>query len=508
LRTYQLLGKFSKLVIKGEKEIPGEWLGMEMFLGKQIRAADPPLQIVYNNFRKNLEDVVNVARKHHTNVILSTVGVNLKDSAPFASLHRRDITSNEKDEWENLYRSGIQFESAGEYSKAVRLYLNAARIDSRFADLQHRLGKSYWALGNYKEARDRYIMALSLDTLRFRADSQVNNIIRSVSESGSGEGIYFVDAIRAFEEESQYKTPGDGLFYDHVHMNFKGNYILAKTVFSQIANILPEQVRRAKADRPLLTEEECAEHLAFTGYDRYKVTAEVLKRFNNPPFTNQLNHTKQVRQIQQKLDSLKTHTYLDGLKEADTEYQQAIQKAVSDPWLYFNYAVLLKDVQNHQETANQLRMSLRYLPQNAAAREMLAAALIHQGEFEEAVSHCNEAIRVNPDFYKARYTMAFALARQGKFDRSIEEYKRLLRVDPIMSADIYNEIGRILIKQDKLQEAVKEFRKAIRYNDESGSEKNIPDVHFNLGHTLKKLGRTEEANNELNKAKQGYRKKN
>jgi tetratricopeptide (TPR) repeat protein len=508
LRTYQLLGKFSKLVIKGEKEIPGEWLGMEMFLGKQIRAADPPLQIVYNNFRKNLEDVVNVARKHHTNVILSTVGVNLKDSAPFASLHRRDITSNEKDEWENLYRSGIQFESAGEYSKAVRLYLNAARIDSRFADLQHRLGKSYWALGNYKEARDRYIMALSLDTLRFRADSQVNNIIRSVSESGSGEGIYFVDATRAFEEESQYKTPGNGLFYDHVHMNFKGNYILAKTVFSQIANILPEQVRRAKADRPLLTEEECAEHLAFTGYDRYKVTAEVLKRFNNPPFTNQLNHTKQVRQIQQKLDSLKTHTYLDGLKEADTEYQQAIQKAVSDPWLYFNYAVLLKDVQNHQETANQLRMSLRYLPQNAAAREMLAAALIHQGEFEEAVSHCNEAIRVNPDFYKARYTMAFALARQGKFDRSIEEYKRLLRVDPIMSADIYNEIGRILIKQDKLQEAVKEFRKAIRYNDESGSEKNIPDVHFNLGHTLKKLGRTEEANNELNKAKQGYRKKN
>ena len=138
----------------------------------------------------------------------------------------------------------LTHESAGKCEEAVQRYLEATRIDDRFADLHYRLGRCYQAIGNYAEARNRYIQALNLDTLRFRADTEINNIIRSIADSMSSEDIYLVDTERKFEEKSPHGAPGNELFDDHVHMNFRGNYILARSMFKQVSKILPDWVRR------------------------------------------------------------------------------------------------------------------------------------------------------------------------------------------------------------------------------------------------------------------------
>ena len=96
-----------------------------MFLDQQVRQDDPRMAKVYAHFERNLREIVKSAG---TRVILSTVASNVEGFPPFAG---------------------------------------------KEAEEQFRLGY-------YEKARD-------LDTLRFRADSRINEIIRTTAkDSGTG----------------------------------------------------------------------------------------------------------------------------------------------------------------------------------------------------------------------------------------------------------------------------------------------------------------------------------
>ena len=90
-------------------------------------------------------------------------------------------------------REGTALEDAGRHSEALDRYLSAAAIDDRYAELQYRIGRVYWALGEFTEAQERFALARDLDTLRFRADSRINEIIRSVAKA-AGPGVELIDA--------------------------------------------------------------------------------------------------------------------------------------------------------------------------------------------------------------------------------------------------------------------------------------------------------------------------
>ncbi|NQT00558.1 MAG: tetratricopeptide repeat protein, partial [Planctomycetes bacterium] len=185
-----------------EKNAPRVWRGLEMFLSNQVRADTPPLEAVYRNFQRNLEDIRHIASRKGGKIIFCTVGSNLKDSPPFASMHRPDLTPAEMKKWDDVYRQGSERELQGDYAEAIECYLEAAKIDDHYADLQFRLGRCYWADAEYKKARERYIRARELDTLRFRADTRINNIIRNMASGRAAEGIYLIDTTEVFERNS------------------------------------------------------------------------------------------------------------------------------------------------------------------------------------------------------------------------------------------------------------------------------------------------------------------
>ena len=72
---------------------------------------------------------------------------------------------------------------------------------------------------------------------RFAADQRGDSPQAANRESA---GIYLADAEDAFARASDGGAPGKELFYEHVHLNFEGNYLLARTVFEQLVRILPE----------------------------------------------------------------------------------------------------------------------------------------------------------------------------------------------------------------------------------------------------------------------------
>src|SRR5215472_8416236 len=325
-----------------------EWRGMEMFLDKQVRASSPLMRYSYENFERNLRDTVAIARASGARVIVSTVATNLKDCAPFASLHREDISENELRSWNNLVREGADLENARSYDEALTPYQSAVQIDPQYAELEFRIARVEWMRGNYAGAKEHFQRARDLDTLRFRADSRINDINRSVTTSSGAE---LVDADAILSGESANGVIGSELVYEHVHMTPQGNYTLARAMFRQIASRLRNHGGRALQDGDIPAEAECERTLALTNHDQTRIAAEMLQRLERPPFTNQLNHSDQVLRL-----AIKAQVPDENPSQTAGEYQWAISQKPDDRILHYNYGLFLY-AYNPKAGAQELKLS-------------------------------------------------------------------------------------------------------------------------------------------------------
>lgn len=475
--------------------VPKVWRGLGMFLEKQVTADDTNLEIVYRHFQRNLQDICYLACKSGTKIIFSTVPCNLKDSPPFASLHRPELTEAEKKNFDELYQRGVEYEMEGDYAQAVEYFLKAAEIDSYYADLQFRLGRCFWVIGKYETSRERYIQAQQLDTLRFRADNKINEIIRTIASESPDKGVYMLDAVRLFNENSPHGIAGDELFLEHVHLNFKGNYLLACAVFEIVEKILPERIKLRMTDkRSFLNEQECARLLAYTDWEQYKIYSKILNDyFKQSPFTNQLYNEQRVRQMEQKLKALEAFHTSEFFRELEGRYLWAIQQTPSDSWLLLKYAELLEDLGNYNAAASQYRLVLDYMPNNFVAHAQLGLLFGKSGNLDAAIAHNLEAVRIYPIFAEAYFNLGFAYHLQKKYDLSVKYYSKAIRLVP-ESAQTYNNLGLVLYKQGRIDEAMKTYRNGLKL---------IPDdldLHYNLGIVLEEQGQTEEALKELRSA--------
>jgi hypothetical protein len=331
-RTGQLLADVLRRDPPGERP---RWRGMEMFLERRVAEDDPALRTVYRNFEANLRDVLAAARGAGARVVVSTVGANLRDCAPFASLHRRDLAPGDLAAWEDLRRRAEVLERDGQAERALELRLAAAAIDDQHAELQFRIAHLLLAKGDVQGARARFERARDLDALRFRPDRHIDRAIRSVA-AAAGPGVELVDGAAALAEASPHRLPGREVFWEHVHPTPAGNYLLARALLPAVERALPASLRAA-ASRAVPSREECDRRLALTSHDQRRIATEVLVRLERPPFT-QLAHAELVRAAVR----VTTAEAEDGLRIV-AQYQWALEQNPRDRLLNLNYGRFLEE---------------------------------------------------------------------------------------------------------------------------------------------------------------------
>jgi tetratricopeptide (TPR) repeat protein len=448
---------------------PTEWRGMEMFAEHRIAADDDRLETMYAHFEANLREIVRTARDSDAAVVLGTVGVNLRDSAPFASIHRGGISAADRSAWEREYEAGIRAQQAGDLPAAADAYRRAASIDDRFADLQYRLGTVLLSLGEISEAEQRFLAARDLDALRFRADGRIDGIVREVGEDGAGEEVVLVDLRAALVAADPFGIPGADLFDDHVHLGPAGNYVVARTLLAGVERVLSRRGLRAGRDLPEPSFEETADRMAYTGFDRRRLVTEMARRMARPPFTAQSDHASRTRAMREELESLASFAGPDGMAEADAVYVRAIAAAPDDPWLRYNHGVLLTELGRFDRAAEAFHSFLGAIPHDVPAREKLSVALASSGRFEEAVEVCENLAEEYPDFTPPYYTRAYSLTQLGRFDDALSVYRNVLPRDPEMEPRIWGEIGKILAHLGRDAEAREAFALAERSGRGDGS---------------------------------------
>jgi tetratricopeptide (TPR) repeat protein len=476
------LGQLIGAALRPSETDPWAWRGMEMFLEQRVPADAPAMVRVYQHFRSNMRDIVAVARGSGAQVLISTVAVNLKDSAPFASLHRADLKPEDREAWEEQVREGAALESAGRYGEALEHYLSAATIDDRYAELQYRISRTQWALEEFDAARERFAKARDLDSLRFRADGPINEIIRLVAGT-AGPGVELIDAERLFAEASPHGIPGRELFYEHVHMKPRGNYLLARALFPRVVALLPEEMRSSAGTAEPPSQAEAERLLALTPHDRRRVARTAMEWLTQPPFTARLDNDEQMQALRREVEGS------DDSEETAAAYRWAIAKAPNDRWLHFNYGLFL-EARDPAAAADAFGRALELLPGNYVAREKLADALVQLKRFEEAIAQCRELLRRMPYHPPAYLTMAYAQARLGLLDESVAAYERAIELHPVYALDAYTNVGIIQLHQGKFDSAVASFEKAILADR---GQLRTRDLRSKLSYALEKLGRHTEA---------------
>ncbi len=473
-----------------------QWGGLGMFLTHQVPADSPELQIVYDHYRRNLKTIARLAARSHVPLVLSTVGSNLKDCPPFMSLHRRDMTQRETEQFQSRYQDIVQQEAKGQDPQSLLAqYLDLLDMDDRYAELHFRLGRVYERLQQFEQARTHYTRARELDALRLRADNSINQIVRDTAQDPRFGDTYLADAEQQLQERSPHQIPGRELFYEHVHLNFSGNYVVAVTLIRQIEPILTSRLALPRPASPLPSEVDCQAQLAFTPWDQCQADTLLFNGFIlKPPFTHQAYHSDAVKQWQNQIAQLNQGLSSQALIQMKTSYQQALKDRPNDWVLHWKYSKFLQDALHTPQAAiAELETTLRRVPHFYPALANLGGIYSDQGDLDKASAYFQQVLSIKPRAAFAYHNLGLLKQKQGQVNAAEKNFRKAIALSPLYEPSYLN-LSTLLIQQNRSQEAAQLCRQGLELLPDSA------DLHCRLGLCLILQGDNKEAQKELHQA--------
>ena len=361
-----------------------EWKGMQMFTDETVPYDDPRLDTVYGHYQRNLADIVNTLQDKGAHVILSTVPVNLRHSAPFASALPQQLSAQQFERFEALTAAAAGRAALQDWQGAMSQYSSALELAPRHADTLFELASAQEHAGDFGAAASHYTGALDYDALRFRADSRINGIIRDLASSVTTAQLTFVDSDLAFKKSSEPFSPGWDLFYEHVHYNFAGDYLLAREFARAILARLG-----GKSD-DLLPQVEVASRVGYPSNMTMKVLDRVLGMVQSPPFTGQNNQTALVGLIQDEMNHVEAE--LGTIPEQIARRENMLRGGGGDWRIHYEMAYLYEHVGNRPAMYQQLYQLYAAYPFHHDSLVM-TAKMLHQDElYRQEIPYLERAL--------------------------------------------------------------------------------------------------------------------
>ncbi len=483
-RCGQLLHGLLRTAARARGGHTKQWGGMEMFLENQVPAGDPRLEIMYGHFAQNLRDICAAGARSGAPVILCTVGVNERDCAPFASAHRPGFSESDQAPWAEQFQRGVALQAVEKWAAALEAFDTAAAIDGQFAELTFRRAICCWHLEHFRRARDLFARARDQDTLRFRADRRINSIIRSIA--AELDHVHLVDIEQVLRQHSDRGVPGQSLFYEHVHLRFRGNYLVATSLLEKVGRVLPSCRAIAQPGGSIISESEMKRGLAFSALEERESLETVLTVAGRPPFTSSF-HRQERERLRDELRSLRQHTSGAALAESLSIHTSALDLDPADWTLRDRYAsMLFRYAHDLPAAERQWRTVLECVPHSHEVNHHLAVVLSAQRRPAEALGLFERALAATPYSPSVLLNYSRALVGCGRFERAATCLHRAGRLLP-QDAAVPAAWALLQTRQGSYDEAIESYEQALQLNP------GDPFVHADLAQLLASLGRTEES---------------
>ncbi len=465
----------------GTQKCSGQWKGMAMFLGNQVVREDPRLEKVYTNFKSNLVAICTVLSKQTPHLLLSTLAVNLEDSPPFAGI--ADSTATLAARWFEQGESRFKEKNP---AAAYDFYLKAIEADSGNANLYFRAAQCALAMKQVHEAECYFLRALDLDALRFRADPQINTIITQVADQHH---LPLVDVNQAIQAASKNGIPGNDFFYEHVHFNFIGNYMAARTFFEAFQ----KQPQNPLQDIPAVSFRESQTALAYTLFNQIDILEQIQKRLSRPPFTNQLDAGKRNRVLQNQIMQMKQSVTREEVDTALQQYQSALKQRPDDRVLIHNYASLLMHLGMNREAEKAYKQVIQHLPHYAQAWNNLGLVFFRLNRQKKALDAFEQALHYDGPSAEVYNNMGMVYSRKKQFTRALRYYDLALEMNPEFAQALTNK-GTVLFQKNEIRNAIQLYKKAVQVNPDDAAG------HYNLAYGLMQNKQYQEARQHFQEA--------
>jgi tetratricopeptide (TPR) repeat protein len=500
------------------------WTGLQLFLGRELAPDDPRRARVQEHFARNLEALIREGLGAGARVLVGSMAVNLRECGPFASRHAAGLSGADQREWAKLFETALALQQTGATQAVLPLWRKAVEESPAHAEARFRLAEAELVAGNRAAAAPEFARAADCDALPFRADSILNRLARELAQKYAARGVDWVDTAAALAAAAPGGVPGAESFFEHVHLNFAGNYRLARAFAEAIVPRLPAAwTNRATAE--WAAPELCARRLGLTDWNRAAVLEGILSRVLEAPYTNQTHADERLRRLWAELETVRQNLTPAARAEARAVYEEALSRTPDDHRLHENYAEFLeatgdlpgalahwtrvRDLLPHHlsgwfhtgrllsrlrkpaEARAALEQTLRLRPDLVEALLELAVLDVADGRLDTALRRCDTALRLRPGEARVHLRRADVLMRLKRRDEALAALREAIRVQPT-SWEAHYLLGVELAVDEKLKEAETEFAEVVRLR---------PDHvlgRLNLGIALAKQARFDEAEVQLN----------
>lgn len=232
----------------------------------------------------------------------------------------------------------------------------------------------------------------------------------------------------------------------------------------------------------------------------YDNSLENVRNPNNPP--------KEVKGGIRATDEM-GHLWLQVLPDAAGDQRAVLQEALAEDRLKkypddfganYNMGDVMLNKGDPARAATYFAVATRANPDSVVAATELGVALFSDSKLAEAREQFKKALSIDPKYTDARFDLASAEAESGNLDAAVSDFKQVLAERPNYPkaeehlGDVLFAWADQLAKSGENGQAVMHYREALAYRA------NDVELHTSLGAALARLGRMNEARNELETA--------
>lgn len=390
-------GQWLSGFLSGNNETASGTLMERIIRDQSIELNGPEYDLAMAQFKSNMEAIIQKFEAKDIPVYLSTIGSNVKDQSPFVSI----------DDSKNPAAQTI-------YDEAQALYES----------------------GDTLGAKQQFVYAKDLDGLKFRAPSEINQIIEALPNEF--QNVELVYTHENFEQASPDGIIGHNLMLEHLHPNQTGYFIMGK---SFAAKLLTDLSKQGLASNQKLNWGRYFDEMHLTDIDKGIVGHRLRTLKQGFPFVvdedikpyqfgykptgviDSLAYSvvhKRLRWDVAKVEAADYYIDHQQTNKALEEYRGLIR---NQPWndSPYIYAARLYLDQNKFEKAEPLLLKAYSIaPKEAFTTKMLGAIELTKGNIERAIELLEASRALNPKDPQMLYNLSGAYGKNGDFQKALE----------------------------------------------------------------------------------------
>lgn len=410
------------------------------------------------------------------------------------SINRNNISY--PDIYDNL---GFALAGQRRYQEAADAHREAIRLDPDFAGSHYFLGRVLTEQNNLIAAEQAYRQSIRLDADFIDAYLSLGDLLLRQGRYQEAEEVYGTATTRSSPNASAYAGLGDALYWQE-------RYVAAEAAFRDALRLAPDSAyaywRLGKALDQQGRYQEAAESLqtsirfnsrnalahedlgfALFSQGRYQESEAAFRaslRINNEAFFSQAGLGDAL---------LEQERYV----EAETAYRRAISLNSSYDFVYFSLGNTLFKQGRDEEAITEYQNAIRLDAENFEAHNALGYVLFLQGRYEEAEDSLREAIRLDTTYTLAYTNLGLLLLEQERYEEAEDVFRQSVRFNPGPQNRFW--LGLLLAESENFAEAeqlLEEVANLPAPNNALG--------HFGLGVIYQEQDRIEEAIREFERA--------